>query len=175
MNLISRIKNKLYYYLLKIRGASLAKGVQVYSNVEIQYPKGFSLGLNSVLYKEITIYNGTSGVFFMKDNSHVAPYGYFLIENNKIEIGNDVAIGPFCSFFCVSNSSKNDQLFRKNYSYGDIKIGNNVFIGSQCVFLPGTVINDNIVVAANSVVSGILESGYIYAGTPAKAIKKINE
>ncbi|RLD75717.1 MAG: acyltransferase, partial [Bacteroidetes bacterium] len=105
----------------------------------------------------------------MGDNSHIAPFGYFLIENNIVEIGNDVAIGPFCSFFCVTNSIKGkSDLFRENYINGDIYVGNNVFIGAQCVILPGTKINDNTVIAANSVIGGVLESGVVYGGTPVK-------
>lgn len=111
----------------------------------------------------------------MGDRSHVAPYGYFLIEEQSLSIGHDVAIGPFCSFFCSSNTYSRNKLFRENYDKGDIVIGNNVFIGAQSVILPGAIIGDNVIVAANSVVKGKLESGNLYGGSPCKLLKKLGE
>jgi len=110
----------------------------------------------------------------MGNDSHAAPYGYFLVEEMSIEIGNDVAIGPFCSFFCKSNALSPDKpLFRENYDKGDIIIGNNVFIGAQSVILPGTIIGDNVILAANSVARGKLEDNTMYGGTPCRVIKKL--
>lgn len=55
-----------------------------------------------------------------------------------------------------------------------IKIGNNVFIGSRCIILPGTVIGNNVVIGAGSVVKGNIESDSVYAGVPARKIKSID-
>lgn len=61
----------------------------------------------------------------------------------------------------------------KEHIYRDIKIGNNVWIGANSIILPGVVVEDNVVIAAGSVVTKSLDSGYIYGGVPAKLIKKI--
>ncbi len=53
-----------------------------------------------------------------------------------------------------------------------VNIGNNVWIGRGCLILPGTVIEEGVVIAANSVVKGTLSSNSIYGGNPAKFIKK---
>lgn len=53
-------------------------------------------------------------------------------------------------------------------------IGNNVFIGHGSVVLCGTVIEDNVIVGANSVVSGRLISNSVYAGSPAKKIMSLD-
>ena len=55
-----------------------------------------------------------------------------------------------------------------------IIIGNNVWIGRGCIVLHGSVIEDDVIVAANSVVKGHLIKGYIYGGSPAKILKKRN-
>lgn len=52
-----------------------------------------------------------------------------------------------------------------------IVIGDNVWIGRGCLVLPGCVIEEGVVVAANSVVRGRLEKDGIYGGRPAKFIK----
>jgi acetyltransferase-like isoleucine patch superfamily enzyme len=171
-----RIRNKIKKIIIGIKGANLDASSQVYFSVEIQTAKGIVLGKESIIYKECTIYNSLSGKFEMGSFSHVAPYGYFLIGENSVKIGNDVAIGPFCSFFCMSNNPKGEsRLYRENYLFNDIVIGNNVFIGSHSIFLPGTKIRNNVVVGANSVVSGVLEEGWIYAGSPAVKVRKVTE
>lgn len=58
---------------------------------------------------------------------------------------------------------------------GTIDIGNNVFIGVNSVILRNTIIEDNVVIGAGSVVSGHLEANSVYAGNPAKKIMSIEE
>lgn len=57
----------------------------------------------------------------------------------------------------------------------DIWIGDNVYIGMNSIVLPGTKISNNVVIGAGSIVKGKLESGYVYAGSPARKIKPIDE
>lgn len=57
------------------------------------------------------------------------------------------------------------------YSNGDIIIGNDVWIGTHCVILSSAKINDGVIVAANSVVTGEIPSYSIVAGSPARVIK----
>lgn len=59
--------------------------------------------------------------------------------------------------------------------FGRIVIGNNVFIGADVIVLAGSVVGDNVIVGAGSVVKGVLDSNYVYAGTPAKKICTIKE
>jgi acetyltransferase-like isoleucine patch superfamily enzyme len=153
----------------------MGSGSRIERSVDISVTKNVSIGNNSILYKQICLYPSQDGKFSMGDNSHIAPFGYLLIDKNSISIGNDVAIGPFCTMICHSNSITGESdTFAKNYEDGDIQIGNNVFIGAQCTLLPGSIIKDNVVVAANSVVKGTLESNSVYGGSPVKLIKSID-
>ena len=165
---------KIYTSCNKLGGMKIAPGGTTQYKSDLRYRKNISIGRNSTLYKCQNIYISKKGRFSMGDESHVAPYGYFLIEEMSIEIGQDVAIGPYCSFFCKSNSHKPDPLFRKNFERGDIIIGNNVFIGAQSVILPGTEIGDNVIIGANSVVKGKLDANHFYAGSPCKRIKSLS-
>lgn len=56
-----------------------------------------------------------------------------------------------------------------------INIGNNVFIGADCLILPGVTIEDNVVLGARSVVTKNLAKNAVYAGTPARFIKSIDD
>jgi acetyltransferase-like isoleucine patch superfamily enzyme len=54
-----------------------------------------------------------------------------------------------------------------------IEIGSNVWIGANCVILPGVSICSNAVIAANSVVNGNIKIAGVYAGSPAKLVKAL--
>ncbi|MEX0290791.1 MAG: acyltransferase [Flavobacteriaceae bacterium] len=58
----------------------------------------------------------------------------------------------------------------RRYSFKRIKIGNNVFIGVNAIIMPGVVIEDNVIVAAGSVVTKSIPAGSIVGGNPAKII-----
>lgn len=55
-----------------------------------------------------------------------------------------------------------------------VKIGENVWIGSNATILPGVTIGDNSVVAAGAVVTKDVPENTVVAGVPAKAVKKVN-
>ena len=59
--------------------------------------------------------------------------------------------------------------------FGQIQIGNNVFIGINVTILPNTLIGDNVIVGAASLVKGELQSNSVYAGIPAKYICSIED
>ena len=68
-------------------------------------------------------------------------------------------------------------LYGNKYSkfYDCVEIGNNVFIGSDVVILPGVKIGDNTIVGAGAVVSKDLPSGKIWGGVPARCIGDFGE
>ena len=63
-----------------------------------------------------------------------------------------------------------DNSHKYSLNLGAIEIGNNVFIGSRSIILPNTFIGDNVIIGAGSIVRGHIQSGGVYAGSPAKCI-----
>lgn len=64
------------------------------------------------------------------------------------------------------------------YIYGNQRktsIGNNCFIGWGATILGGSTIGNNVIIGANSVVSGNIESNSVYAGNPAKKLMTLDE
>ncbi|TDK43317.1 CatB-related O-acetyltransferase [Algoriphagus formosus] len=55
---------------------------------------------------------------------------------------------------------------------GDVVIGNDVWIGRGAVILSGITIGDGAVIGANSVITKNIPAYEVYAGNPAKFIKK---
>ncbi len=70
-------------------------------------------------------------------------------------------------------------VFRNQYPeielFGKIKIGNNVFIGSEALILLNTEIGDNSIIAARAVVKGSFEPNSVLAGVPARRICSVDE
>lgn len=56
-----------------------------------------------------------------------------------------------------------------------ITVGNNVFIGSRTIILPGVRIGDNVVIGAGSIVSRDIPSDCVAVGIPAKPIRSLSE
>ncbi|MGG4610552.1 gamma carbonic anhydrase family protein [Providencia sp. Me31A] len=56
-------------------------------------------------------------------------------------------------------------------------IGNRVLVGMGSIVIDGAIIEDDVIVGANSLVTQgkKLESGYLYVGSPAKAIRKLTD
>lgn len=54
-----------------------------------------------------------------------------------------------------------------------IKVGNNVFIGSNTTILPGVLIGDNVIIGASSVITKNIPDNVVVAGVPAKVIRSL--
>lgn len=56
-----------------------------------------------------------------------------------------------------------------------VTIGNNVFIGMNAIITRGVTVGDNVIIGAGSVVTKDCESGFVYAGNPAKKIMSLDD
>src|SRR5947207_5931379 len=61
-----------------------------------------------------------------------------------------------------------DYVNRRN---GDVRIGDNCFIGAHSIILSGVTIGDGCIVAAASVVARDVPSGSLVAGNPARVVE----
>jgi acetyltransferase-like isoleucine patch superfamily enzyme len=93
-----------------------------------------------------------------------------------IRIGNHVTITAGVRFITHDGAV---WVFRERYPDVDvvapIVIGNNVFVGTNALLLPGVAIGDNCVIAAGAVVTRDVPAGSVAAGVPARRIKCIEE
>ena len=85
-------------------------------------------------------------------------------------IGQNCFIGHGVMF--TNDLFKNGKLGGNVKNWKKTNIGNNVLIGSNSTILP-VKISDNIVIGAGSVVTKNLVKRGIYAGNPAKFLRKI--
>src|SRR5438876_5074606 len=54
---------------------------------------------------------------------------------------------------------------------GDVRIGDNCFVGAHSIILPGVTIGDSCIVAAASVVARDVPSGSLVSGNPARVVE----
>ncbi|MEO8582593.1 MAG: acyltransferase [Flavitalea sp.] len=97
-------------------------------------------------------------------------------EPYLITIGNNVTITSGVCFITHDGSGTlmRDEKGRR-YVFQPIEIGNNVFVGVNSILLPGVKIEDNVIVAAGSVVTKSIPSGSIVAGVPARITGTFND
>lgn len=93
-----------------------------------------------------------------------------------ITIGNMVTITSGVKLITHDGATwlMRDQKGRR-YKFQKIHIGNNVFIGVNSIIMPGVRIDDNVIVAAGSIVTKSIPTGSIVAGVPAVKVGDYKE
>ena len=94
-------------------------------------------------------------------------------DQGGIEIGNNVLIGHGVTLATLNHDMVPEN--RASMRAKRIKIGSNVWIGSNSVILPGITIEDGAIIGAGSVVTKDVKEKTIVAGNPAKVIKHIKK
>lgn len=115
------------------------------------------------------------GIYNIEIGHHVSiNQGCNLYGDFGIKIGNYVRLSPYVQLYSANYILKKGQNYGENGKKGkEIVIGNNVWIGSGSVVLPGVKIGDNSVIGALSLVNKDIPSEEIWGGAPAKFIRKI--
>ena len=86
-----------------------------------------------------------------------------------------ITIGSNCQLTnCRIHTHGGGNVIRHKYplydSFGKVVIGDWVYIGTNAQIMPGVTIGNNVLVAAGSIVTKSIPSGFVVAGNPAKII-----
>lgn len=89
---------------------------------------------------------------------HVTHYGEYNPEGSPLNIGDEVTIGHSAVIHACT-------------------IGNRCLVGMHATLMDDVIIEDDVMIAAHSLVSPgkRLESGYLYRGSPAKAVRQLTD
>lgn len=133
--------NKIYYHI---------KYFKVKFGKKINFRKRF----NIVVGKNANIIIGNN-CFFNNDCS--------INAKNHIQIGDNCIFGENVKIYDHNHRFNNKNLVIKEqgYSIGEIKIGNNCWIGSNVCILKGANIGDNVVISAGVVIDKEIGSNVI--------------
>ena len=134
-------------------------------------------GKNCKIIEPVNIYGATlrNNVFigpfveiqknvFVDDNTRIQSHS-FLCE--KVKIGKNCFIGHGTMF--INDDFKNDKI---NKVFKQTNISNNVLIGSNSTILPIKICS-KVIIGAGSVVTKNINKSGVYAGNPAKFIRKL--
>lgn len=127
-------------------------------NVTVLSPVTFDYGINTRFGKNV----------FVNINC------YFM-DGAKIEIGNNVFIGPYCGFYTANHPldpMKRNQGLEQALP---IKIEDDCWIGANVSIMPGVTIKKGSVIAAGSVVTKDVEANSLMAKVPATKIRNLKD
>ena len=92
-------------------------------------------------------------------------------DQGGIEIGDGSLIGHNTTIATLNHDFNPAK--RQNLTPSPVKIGKNVWIGSDCTILPGVEIGDGAIIGAGSVVTKSIPTNAVAVGNPARVIKEI--
>ena len=89
-----------------------------------------------------------------------------------ISFGDNCLVGPGCIFRTANHKFDNpNKLIRdQGHEIWDIKVGNDVWFGSNVVVLPGVSLGNGCVIGAGTVITKSFDDFVILAGVPARVV-----
>jgi acetyltransferase-like isoleucine patch superfamily enzyme len=176
----------LFFYL---NGATFEKGLKVNGFIQVEVTRrgtltiGEALHLNSghnynVIGRQQKCIYWVEGTLSI--GSNVGMSSTAIICNYQISIGNNVTIGGntviYDTDFHVLDPQirSNKALDKQGAKKAAVSIADNVFIGAHSTILKGVTIGENSVVGACSVITRDVPANEIWAGNPAKFIRRID-
>lgn len=134
---------------------------------------GFKLGSHVIVKQHIFFQAGSISI---GSDSFINRYCTFQDSghNANFTIGDNVFIGPNCTFLGVTHEiGDSKRRAMKAYS-GDIVVEDGCWLGGNVTVLPGVTIKKGCIVGAGAVVTKDTEPDGLYAGIPAKKIKELD-
>lgn len=179
--LIHKIFSKLFIIAFQYKKSSLKTFLSTQkipvSSLDFEskyflFSKKYSINKN-FRYNGVFIKFYGEGQIIAGEGSYIGSYSTIQASKNyKVIIGQNTSISHNVRIYTESNFADQD-FSKKNKAakYGNVEIGNYVWIGANVFINPGIKIGNNSVIGANSVVTKDIPENAIYAGVPAKLIK----
>lgn len=126
--------------------------------------------------KSVSIGPGVNIIAKSKAEIHIGDSTYFTSDSH-IEAVESIVIGANCAISwgvtIIDSDHHEIEIEGKSAEVTQpVKIGDHVWVGCNATILKGTVIGDNSIVAAGSVVKGEFPPNSLIAGNPAKVIRE---
>lgn len=131
---------------------------------------GARIGKRVVFYPGIWIFPGRNLV--LGDDVDIA-FGVLITTGGGVQIGERTLIGYGTKILSSNHNIPNSRasIFASGHQNKPVHIERDVWIGANCIVLPGVTIGEGAVVAAGSVVTRDISEFSIVGGVPAKLIR----
>lgn len=133
-------------FVLRVFGARVGRGARIHGSVSVWHPGNLELGRNVLIGPGARLYN-----------------------QGMISIGEGTVISQR-AHLCASGHDVDNSNFQ--LVLGPIVIGRRCWVAAEAFIGPGVTMKDHAVAGARAVAFGELEVQGIYAGNPARLIRK---
>lgn len=149
-------------------------GVELNCNASegMHFGDGVTIGTKAVI-RPSNIYGGDIGDgLSIGNNSNIGPYAYIGCSG-KIEIGNNVMMGPRVDLFAENHNYDSTEvpMREQGVSRSKIVIEDDCWIASNVTILAGVTIGKGSIIAAGSIVNKDVPPYVVMGGNPAKILK----
>lgn len=148
-----RFCNNLKATFLRMMGAKVGHRVVFYPGVWISFAPGNLLEIGSHVDLALDVLITTGGGVSIGDRTLVGYRTQILSTNHVIP-------------------QVPERIFNSGSEHQPVKISKDVWIGANCIILPGVTIEEGAVVAAGSIVTKSVPPWTIVAGVPAKILRQ---
>lgn len=105
-------------------------------------------------------------------------YNCVLLDDNRIEIGNHVLIGPAVQIYTATHPLAAEERIVGNAAgyvarSAPVRIGDQVWIGGGAILMPGIEIGEKTTIGAGSVVTKSIPANCFAAGNPCRVIREL--
>lgn len=104
-----------------------------------------------------------------------ANFNLTLVDDTDIYVGDKVMFGPNVTVATAGHPIDPELRYQAMQYNIPVHIGENVWIGANCVVLPGVTIGDNSVIGAGSVVTKDIPANVVAVGNPCRVLREIGE
>lgn len=102
-------------------------------------------------------------------------FDWTVLDCCEVKIGSHVFIGPHVSFY-TAHHPLDKQERAKHIGFAEpITVEDNVWIGGNCVILPGVTLKEGCVIGAGSVVTKDVPAGTLALGAPCRVIRQATD
>lgn len=189
--LIKRFLKQLFSF--KSFFIKCGKGGFIHPSVKIKGYKKIIMASTSAIRRNVWV-EINNGLFIMKDGSYVNPGTRIYVDNATLTVGKNSLLNMDCNVIALGNIHIGDNVLiahrcniisgdhnykrrdipirLQGHSVKDICINDDVWIGCQSIILGGVTIGKGAIIGAGSVVTKNVGENEIWAGNPAKFIKR---
>lgn len=129
------------------------------------------IGKRVVFYPNIWVFTGRNLV--LGDDVDLAT-GVLITTDGGVSIGDRTLVGYGTKILSSNHNVPKlpSHIFDSGHTKAPVVIGNDVWLGANCIILPGVTVGDGAIIAAGSVVTKAVPANVFVGGVPAKIIKE---
>lgn len=151
----------------------IGSNVIIEDHVLVFHPETIAIGDNVYIGHHTILKGYHKNKMIIGDHTWIGQFCFFHSAGN-IRIGKAVGIGPGVKILTSFHEDENNEqpLINNDLIFKEVVIGDGCDIGIGSIILPGITIGQGSIIGAGSVLTKNVPEYCVYAGNPAKLLKK---